>query len=32
MSCAELRWEELPYIVNKVNNLGTKKFKLSRKV
>ena len=22
LSCAELRWEELPYIINKLNNLG----------
>ena len=22
MSCADLRWEELPYIINKLNNLG----------
>ena len=22
LPCADLRWEELPYIVNKLNNLG----------
>ena len=22
LSCADLRWEELPYIINKLNNLG----------
>ena len=22
LSCAELRWKELPYIINKLNNLG----------
>ena len=24
MSCADLRWEELPYIINKLNNHGLK--------
>ena len=24
LSCADLRWEELPYIINKLNNLGIK--------
>ena len=37
LSCADLRWEELPYIINKLNNLGVsdeelKKIKLSREV
>ena len=22
LSCADLRWNELPYIINKLNNLG----------
>ena len=22
LSCADLRWDELPYIINKLNNLG----------
>ena len=22
LSCADLRWEELPYIINRLNNLG----------
>ena len=26
LSCADLRWEELPYISNKLNNLGIKKL------
>ena len=32
--CADLRWEELPYIINKLNNLGlseTKKVKIIKK-
>ena len=23
LSCADLRWEKLPYIIDKLNNLGT---------
>ena len=22
LSCADLRWDELPYVINKLNNLG----------
>ena len=22
LSCADLRWDQLPYIINKINNLG----------
>ena len=28
LSCAKLRWEELPYIINKLNNLGLSEEKL----
>ena len=28
LSCADLRWEELPYIINKLNNLGLSDKKL----
>ena len=27
LSCADLRWEELPYIINKLNNLSDEKLK-----
>ena len=33
LSCADLRWDELPYIINKLNDLGltgrAKEFKLT---
>ena len=39
LSCADLRWEEIPHVINKLSNLGlsgkepkTKKFKLSRMI
>ena len=27
LSCADLKWEEIPYIINKLNNLGDEELK-----
>ena len=28
LSCADLKWEEFPYIINKLNNLGIREEEL----